>query len=401
MSKALQLLNRGVNMDDEEILKTVESMLGKNVEIVDCEKTSSVREEEVLLINGIQIQLDEDDSIAIKKALITGEVPPCDLLNQLLFRAGIMRQPVHLETSLSVKSSIVTTEEVTIARDGRILDERSTETKEDNFYTSSSSEIWDPIKIVPVTDQCIPNIALTPTEQRIPKIAPLNQSTASVTEESTDYIVTHQNGDDETEEESTRCTYQQSYPAGAKSLPVRQNSLCTDSSQSSANSSNYSSRPASNASISEVSSSAKFEQPLSIGSGSMPLKYPMSINQSKKVNQSISCDSGHDELFSSLEQSGLIHTPNSLSSCCELSADELDFVKNSDSGAERKSGVMKTLPQQKLVGLIFDKKYFTLLFGVLMQLGEIPLGIRVSFVGRTSFKNCFFLLSAHNFRHSG
>ncbi len=342
-------------MDDEEILKTVESMLGKNVEIVDCEKTSSVREEEVLLINGIPIQLDENDSIAIKKALITGEVPPCDLLNQLLFRAGIMRKAVHLETSLSVKSSIVTTEEVTIARDGRILDERSTETKEDNFYTSSSTEIWDPIKIVPVEDQCIPNISSTTTEQRIPKIAPLSQSTASATEESTDYIVTHHNDDDETEEESTTCHYQQSY---SKSPPIRQHSLSTDSSQSSANSLNYSSRPASNTSISEVSSSNKFEQPLSGGSCSSPIKWPTkTINQSKKVNQSISCDSGHDDLFSSLEQSGLVHTPNSLSSCCELSADELDFVKNADTGAiisnwaDRKGGLIKCLPQQKLVRL--------------------------------------------------
>lgn len=345
-------------MDDEEILKTVESMLGKNVEIVDCEKTSSVREEEVLLINGIPIQLDENDSIAIKKALITGEVPPCDLLNQLLFRAGIMRQAVHLETSLSVKSSVVTTEEVTIARDGRILDERSTETKEDNFYTSSSSEIWDPIKIVPVGDQCIPNISLTPTDQRIPKIAPLSQSTASATEESTDYIVTHHDGDDETEVESTTCHYQQSYPATAKIPPIRQNSLCTDSSQSSANSSNYSSRPASNASISEVSSSAKFEQPLSAASCTSPMRWPTkTFSQSKKVNQSISCDSGHDDLFSSLEQSGLVHTPNSLSSCCELSADELDFVKNTDTGfqsncADRRGGLMKVLPQQKMVCLI-------------------------------------------------
>ncbi|KAJ6641968.1 Ras-GEF domain-containing family member 1B [Pseudolycoriella hygida] len=337
-------------MDDEEILKTVESMLGKNVEIVDCEKTSSVREEEVLLINGIPIQLDQDDSIAIKKALITGEVPPCDLLNQLLFRAGIMRQPVHLETSLSVKSSIITTEEVTIARDGRILDERSTETKEDNFYTSSSTEIWDPIKIIPVTEQCIPNISLTPSDQRVPKIAPLSQSTSSTTQESTDYIVTHNDGDDEIEEKSTTSHYQQTYPANSiTSLPVRQNSLCTDSSQSSANSLNYSSRPASNNSISEVSSSTKFEQP----TGS-PVKWPSkTFNQKSKVNQSISCDSGHDDLFSSLDQSGLVHTPNSLSSCCELSADELDFVKNADADVrstctERKMSLMKIQPQQKL-----------------------------------------------------
>lgn len=58
------------------------------------------------------------------------------------------RAPVRLETSLSVKSSIVTKEEVTVAREGKVVDERSRETKENNYYTSSTSELWEPVGIV-------------------------------------------------------------------------------------------------------------------------------------------------------------------------------------------------------------------------------------------------------------
>lgn len=133
---------------DEEIQETVESILGKGVKVVDCEKKSCVKEEEVLLVNGCPIKLEGEDGAAIREALLHGTVPHCDLLNQILVRAGILRAPVRLETSLSVKSSIVTREEVTVARGGQVVDERSRETKENNFYTSTTSEIWEPIGIV-------------------------------------------------------------------------------------------------------------------------------------------------------------------------------------------------------------------------------------------------------------
>ncbi|TGZ48968.1 Uncharacterized protein DBV15_03390 [Temnothorax longispinosus] len=135
-------------MDDHEIQSTVESILGPGVKVVDCEKKSCVREEEVLLINGVPIPLEGPDGVAIREAMITGQVPPCDLLNQILVKAGILRAPVRLETSLSVKSSIVTKEEVTVARGGKVVDERSRETKENNYYASSTSEIWEPVGII-------------------------------------------------------------------------------------------------------------------------------------------------------------------------------------------------------------------------------------------------------------
>lgn len=49
---------------------------------------------------------------------------------------------------MNVKSSVVTKEEVTVARGGKIVDERSRETKENNSYSSTTSEIWEPIGVI-------------------------------------------------------------------------------------------------------------------------------------------------------------------------------------------------------------------------------------------------------------
>lgn len=133
---------------DSEIQETVEAILGKDVKVIDCEKKSSIKEEEVLLINGYPVTLDGEDGVAIKDALLRGNIPNCQSLNQILVRVGILKAPVKLETNLSVKSNVVTREEVTVAKGGQVVDERSRETKEDNFYTSNTSEIWEPVGIL-------------------------------------------------------------------------------------------------------------------------------------------------------------------------------------------------------------------------------------------------------------
>lgn len=174
-------------MMDDEIQETVESILGKGVVVVDCEKKSSVKEEEVLLVNGCPVSLDGDDGAAIKRALLRGDVPDCDLLNQILVRAGILRAPVHLETNLSVKSTVVTREEVTVARAGRVVDERSCETKEDNYYTSATSEVWEPVTVVngPTAAATPPPSSLPPT----PKYKETVTSSSKRTEDGVDCAV--------------------------------------------------------------------------------------------------------------------------------------------------------------------------------------------------------------------
>ncbi|XP_031356877.1 ras-GEF domain-containing family member 1B-like isoform X2 [Photinus pyralis] len=139
-------------MDDPEIKETVEQILGKGAKVVDCEKKSSIKEEEILLINGVPVTLEGRDGRAIKEALITGQVPPCDLLNTLLIKTGILKAPVKLDTSLSVKSTTVTKEEVTVSRAGKIVDERSRETKEHNFFTSAISEVYEPVRVIPTSE---------------------------------------------------------------------------------------------------------------------------------------------------------------------------------------------------------------------------------------------------------
>lgn len=136
-------------MDDPEIQETVESILGKGAKVVDCEKKSSIKEEEVLFINGMPVTLEGRDGMAIKQALMTGQMPPCDLLNTLLIKTGILKAPVKMDTSLSVKSTTVTKEEVTVSRDGKVVDERCRETKEHNYYTSETSEIYEAVRVLP------------------------------------------------------------------------------------------------------------------------------------------------------------------------------------------------------------------------------------------------------------
>lgn len=242
---------------DEEILKTVEAVLGKDIEIVDCQKTKSIQEEEILLINGKPVKLEGSDAAAIKKALMTGQIPSCDLLNQILFRAGILRQPVRLETSLNVKSSVTTTEEIRVARNGLILDERSLETKEDNFYTSECSEIWEPIG----------------------KVSSIKNANG-VTEEmcdNLDYI------------KRNKTSSSTSIP------PMRQNSVCTNDSIYSSSASS-SSRPTSDLSVNIDNSDMNLYDNIQ---SYLINQHGHATNATTildpKLNQSLSCDSGHHD----------------------------------------------------------------------------------------------------------
>ncbi|XP_053682829.1 ras-GEF domain-containing family member 1B-like [Sabethes cyaneus] len=249
---------------DDEILKTVESMLGTNIQVVDCEKTQTISEEEVLLINGVPVTLEGSDGNAIKKALIAGEIPSCDVLNQLLFRAGVLRQPVQLETSLSVKTSTVTTEDITIARNGRILDERSCETKENNYYTSTSNEVWEPVSRLKKKKQ--PEIIDARTVDDILS----NQLKTGL------YLM----------ENESSC---QNIP----SHPMRQNSICTESSTSSSAESNYSSsRPVSNVSNTSYDNFVCQITPMHSTTNNPSKSYTKLLSN----KQSISCDSGNDEV---------------------------------------------------------------------------------------------------------
>ncbi|EDX07507.1 GD11282 [Drosophila simulans] len=87
-------------------------------------------------------------------------MPSVEHLNQVLFRAGLSQQPIEVETSLTVKSSLTTTEEVLVSRNGQILDERTVETKENFNHQSHQKEIWHPVKQQSALARATPENAL-------------------------------------------------------------------------------------------------------------------------------------------------------------------------------------------------------------------------------------------------
>lgn len=273
---------------DEEIQKTIEAVLGKDIEIVDSQQTRSVQEEEILLINGHLVKLEGSDAASIKIALKTGKIPSCDLLNQILLNAGIINHPVRLETSLTVKSSLTSTEEIRVVKNGHPLEDRVLETKEDNIYESSCSEVWEPI-------------LNNPSSLR-------NANSLVDTDLKYDYVKRNK-----TTENKQRS-------------PIRQNSVCT------------------NDSISSVSTSSRPTSDLSLNINYSDMNLYDNI-QSYLLNQQgnstgtvtkDSCDSGHDfgspsnDYERSDKNSSKFSLPSSQSFTTEKttdSFDEVDFKK--------------------------------------------------------------------------
>lgn len=131
-------------MDDSEIKRRVESIAGKNARVVDCEKKSSLVSEETLLINGIPVKLEGRTGEKIKEALKSGQPPPVELLSEILVQAGIEKNPVQLETTMTVKSSTKTSELSTLRdRNGLLVDEKLKEFEEDDEIQTASVEIWE------------------------------------------------------------------------------------------------------------------------------------------------------------------------------------------------------------------------------------------------------------------
>jgi hypothetical protein len=130
-------------LDDEEIKMKIEAVTGKEVKVLECEKKVTGEREEKLLINGFPVALQGDEGSHVKEALMAGLVPPIELLNNILMRAGVCKNPVELETVLSVKSTTRTKELVTIRdSNGTLLDERGKEVEEDDEIQSTHTEVW-------------------------------------------------------------------------------------------------------------------------------------------------------------------------------------------------------------------------------------------------------------------
>lgn len=130
-------------MDSKNVQDTIENMLGKNMNIIDCETTTVVSQEELLFINGTPVKLNESDNETLNNVLVTGELPGCNVLNDILIRAGLLQRNFNIETSLTVKSTVVLKEDIQITDNGYVHN-TSNQSQENNFYSSYCSEVWIP-----------------------------------------------------------------------------------------------------------------------------------------------------------------------------------------------------------------------------------------------------------------
>lgn len=134
--------------EDAELKETVESILGPGIRLLDVEKTTTVKSEETLLINGQAVPLIGPEGEIIKNALLAGQIPPSEILNALLISAGILAGPVRLETELTVKSTTLNRDAIQVSRHGTVVDERFKETKEEDCLKKTSTEIWRAVPVV-------------------------------------------------------------------------------------------------------------------------------------------------------------------------------------------------------------------------------------------------------------
>ncbi|CAG7716820.1 unnamed protein product [Allacma fusca] len=159
-------------MNELQIQEKVEDLAGKSAKILDCEQNTMSQMEEVLLVNGIPISLAGEEGAKIKEALILGEVPPCDLVNNMLIRAGIETNPVELETTVNVKSSIKTLEHSTFLDcNGVLVDEKMKEKEDEDEFRKVNVEIWS-TENVPIESEDNPQITTTTSRVKDKEVAP-------------------------------------------------------------------------------------------------------------------------------------------------------------------------------------------------------------------------------------
>jgi len=131
--------------EEAAAIAAVHQMLGPNQQVISVEKNVSVREEEVLLVNGTPITLEGEEGRAIKDCLLRGAIPNQDLINHLLVKAGLLARPVKIQTELNVKNSTTRSENVFLHKNGEILDSNCKERKEYSEYSSQVEEDWVPV----------------------------------------------------------------------------------------------------------------------------------------------------------------------------------------------------------------------------------------------------------------
>ena len=98
--------------------RVVEDFLGPDRKIIGVDKKVTVRETEVIMVNGTPIALEGEEGEAIKECLLRGSMPAQDLLNHLLLKAGLLVAPKRqiIQSDVKVNTAVTTTENAILVR---------------------------------------------------------------------------------------------------------------------------------------------------------------------------------------------------------------------------------------------------------------------------------------------
>jgi hypothetical protein len=92
--------------------RAVQEFLGPDRKIIGVDKKVTIRETEVIMVNGTPIALEGEEGEAIKECLLRGSMPAQDLLNHLLLKAGLLVAPKRqiVQADVKVNTAVTTTE---------------------------------------------------------------------------------------------------------------------------------------------------------------------------------------------------------------------------------------------------------------------------------------------------
>ena len=98
--------------------RVVHEMLGPDRKIIGVDKKVTVRETEVIMVNGTPIALEGEEGEAIKECLLRGSMPEQDLLKHLLLKAGLIfpQKRQLVQADVRVNTAVTTTENAILVR---------------------------------------------------------------------------------------------------------------------------------------------------------------------------------------------------------------------------------------------------------------------------------------------
>ncbi|KAK8727697.1 hypothetical protein OTU49_017477, partial [Cherax quadricarinatus] len=115
--------------------------------VVDAVTSTKVTEREMILVNGVPVQLVGEDGEALKAALLAGRLPDQALVNRVLASVlgAELRGVTKVESNLTMTSRVTTRDTLTVHQNGRIVDERSTESHLDTSLHGTCADTLPPI----------------------------------------------------------------------------------------------------------------------------------------------------------------------------------------------------------------------------------------------------------------